>query len=47
MLALTLASNSSIDWTTYSLRAVTRVLEFVASFFGQPFSAPDWTTGRI
>lgn len=30
-----------------SLRAVSRVLEFVASFFGLPFSAPDWTTGRM
>lgn len=29
------------------LRAVSRVLEFVARFFGLPFSAPDWTTGRL
>lgn len=30
-----------------SLRAVSRVLDFVARFFGLPFSAPDWTTGRM
>jgi hypothetical protein len=30
-----------------SLRASSRVLEFVARFFGLAFSAPDWTTGRM
>jgi hypothetical protein len=30
-----------------SLRATSRVLEFIARFFGLPFSAPDWTTGRM
>jgi hypothetical protein len=30
-----------------SLRAASRVLEFMAQFFGLPFSAPDWTTGRM
>jgi hypothetical protein len=30
-----------------SLRASSRVLEFIARFFGFPFSAPDWTTGRM
>jgi hypothetical protein len=30
-----------------SLRAASRVLEFIARFFGLPFSAPDWTTGRM
>src|SRR3954454_16001950 len=30
-----------------SLRAAGRVLEFVARSFGLPFSAPDWTTGRM
>jgi hypothetical protein len=29
------------------LRAAGRVLEFVARSFGLPFSAPDWTTGRM
>jgi hypothetical protein len=29
------------------LRAASRVLEFVARSFGLPFSAPDWTTGRM
>lgn len=29
------------------MRAVSRVLDFVARFFGLPFSAPDWTTGRL
>jgi len=29
------------------LRATSRVLEFFARFFGLPFSAPDWTTGRM
>jgi hypothetical protein len=30
-----------------SLRAASRVLDFIARFFGLPFSAPDWTTGRL
>jgi hypothetical protein len=30
-----------------SLRATSRVLEFIARFFGLQFSAPDWTTGRM
>jgi hypothetical protein len=30
-----------------SLRGTSRVLEFVARFFGLPFSAPHWTTGRM
>jgi hypothetical protein len=30
-----------------SLRATSRVLEFIARFFDLPFSAPDWTTGRM
>lgn len=30
-----------------SLRASSRVVNFVATFFGLPFSAPHWTTGRI
>lgn len=30
-----------------SLRAASRVLDFVARFFELPFSAPDWTTGRM
>jgi hypothetical protein len=30
-----------------SLRAASRVLEFIARVFGLPFSAPDWTTGRM
>jgi hypothetical protein len=30
-----------------SLRATSRVLDFVARFFDLPFSAPDWTTGRL
>jgi hypothetical protein len=30
-----------------SLRATSRVLEFIARFFGLPFSAPHWTTGRM
>ena len=30
-----------------SLRATSRVLDFIARFFGLPFSAPDWTTGRM
>ena len=30
-----------------SLRAASRVLDFVAQSFGLPFSAPDWTTGRM
>jgi hypothetical protein len=30
-----------------SFRAASRVLEFVAKFFDLPFSAPDWTTGRL
>jgi hypothetical protein len=30
-----------------SLRAASRVLDFIAQFFGLPFSAPDWTTGRM
>jgi hypothetical protein len=30
-----------------SLRAASRVLEFMARSFGLPFSAPDWTTGRM
>lgn len=30
-----------------SLRAASRVLEFIARSFGLPFSAPDWTTGRM
>jgi hypothetical protein len=30
-----------------SLRATSRVLDFVARSFGLPFSAPDWTTGRM
>lgn len=30
-----------------SLRATSRVLEFFAEFFGLPFSAPHWTTGRL
>jgi hypothetical protein len=30
-----------------SLRATSRVIEFLARFFGLPFSAPDWTTGRL
>src|SRR5258708_27722461 len=30
-----------------SLRATSRVLDFMARFFGLPFSAPDWTTGRM
>lgn len=30
-----------------SLRATSRVLEFTARCFGLPFSAPDWTTGRM
>ena len=30
-----------------SLRATSRVLEFIARFFDLPFSAPDWTTGRL
>jgi len=30
-----------------SLRGTSRVLEFVARFFGLAFSAPDWTTGRM
>ena len=29
------------------MRAASRVLEFIARFFGLPFSAPDWTTGRM
>lgn len=29
------------------LRAVSRVLEFLAQTLGLPFSAPDWTTGRL
>ena len=29
------------------MRAASRVLEFMARFFGLPFSAPDWTTGRM
>jgi hypothetical protein len=30
-----------------SLRATSRVLEFLTRFFGLPFSAPDWTTVRL
>jgi hypothetical protein len=30
-----------------SLRAASRVMDFVARFFHLPFSAPDWTTGRL
>jgi hypothetical protein len=30
-----------------SLRATSRVLDFIARFFDLPFSAPDWTTGRL
>jgi len=30
-----------------SLRATSRVLEFIVRFFGLPFSAPHWTTGRL
>jgi hypothetical protein len=30
-----------------SLRAASRVLEFIARSCGLPFSAPDWTTGRM
>jgi hypothetical protein len=30
-----------------SLRATSRVLEFIARSFDLPFSAPDWTTGRM
>jgi hypothetical protein len=30
-----------------SLRATSRVLELTARCFGLPFSAPDWTTGRM
>jgi hypothetical protein len=30
-----------------SLRGASRVLDFVARFFDLPFSAPDWTTGRM
>jgi hypothetical protein len=30
-----------------SLRAASRVLDLVARLFGLPFSAPDWTTGRM
>jgi hypothetical protein len=30
-----------------SLRAASRVLEFIARSFDLPFSAPDWTTGRM
>src|SRR3954454_7424163 len=29
------------------LRAASRVLDFVATSFGLPFSAPAWTTGRM
>jgi hypothetical protein len=30
-----------------SLRAASRVLDLIARAFGLPFSAPDWTTGRM
>ena len=30
-----------------SFRATSRVLDFIARFFDLPFSAPDWTTGRL
>jgi hypothetical protein len=30
-----------------SLRAASRVIDFLAGSFGLPFSAPDWTTGRM
>jgi hypothetical protein len=30
-----------------SLRAASRVLDLIARTFGLPFSAPDWTTGRM
>ena len=30
-----------------SFRATARVIDFFAKFFNLPFSAPDWTTGRL